>query len=256
MSEFRLEQYVRRIGFQGTAEATLACVVDMMHCQVMTVPFENLDIQDGKIISLNPGDIVDKLIARRRGGYCFEVNGLFSMALQALQIPHFFIAASPRTHHNVRKPKTHMAVVVQLAGQQWLCDCGFGGYGLRAPICIDRAGVEVSQDGEQFRLSLNHDNEFELQTKVQDVWETQYGFDLAPHPWADFAAANYYNSTHHDSLFVRKLLVVICTPNGRKVLFGNTLKIVENGQQFKSHLTPDNRAEILWREFGLTLSGQ
>ena len=251
MAHFDLEQYLARIGFQGAAQADLSTVTAMMRVQLLTIPFENLDIQAGKIISLKPGDIVEKLLDRHRGGYCFEVNGLFSMALDALQIPYFFVAARPLTHHGIRKPKTHMAVVVKIKGEKWLCDCGFGGYGIRAPMRLSLLDTEVNQDGEIFMLSLLNEQEMVLKTKVQDVWEVQYAFDLSVHNWADFEPANYYNCTHHDSLFVRKLLVVLCTPTGRKILFGNSLKIIDNGHQTKHHLKVENRAALLRDEFGL-----
>lgn len=251
MSQFTLDHYLRRIGFQGEASATLACVTKMMRCQLQSVPFENLDIQAGKIISLDHDDIAEKILHRQRGGYCFEVNGLFAMALDALQIRYFFIAASPLTHHNVRKPKTHMAVVVQFDDGQWLCDCGYGGYGLREPVRIDLLDTEIRQDDDAFMLSRMGEQEIVLKSKVQGVWEAQYAFDLMPQDWTDFAGANHYNSTHHDSLFVRKLLVVLCTLTGRKILFGSALKILENAQQIKHHVTPENRQEILRREFGL-----
>jgi len=252
MSQFKLADYLTRIGFQGMARADLATVTSLMRAQLQAVPFENLDIQAGKMISIDPDVIAEKLITRRRGGYCYEVNGLFAMALHALQIPYFFIAARPLTHHNVKKPKTHMAVVVEIDGDQWLCDCGYGGYGLRAPMNLGLLDTEVSQDGELFILSRVNDSEIILKSHVQDVWEAQYTFDLAPQDWVDFEPANYYSSTHHDSLFVRKLLVVLCTAGGRKILFGHTLKLIENGQQQKLHLTPENRVALLREHFGLS----
>jgi N-hydroxyarylamine O-acetyltransferase len=253
MPQFTLERYLQRTGFQGQVGATLSCVTKMMRCQLHSVPFENLDIQAGRLISLDHDDIAEKILDRQRGGYCFEVNGLFAMALDALAIPYFFIAASPLTHHNVRKPKTHMALVVQVGDAQWLCDCGYGGYGLREPLRIDVLDTATTQDDDAFMLNRFGEQELVLKSRVQGIWEAQYAFDLTPQRWADFAAANHYNSTHHESLFVRKLLVVLCTLTGRKILFGSTLKILDHGQQVKQHVTPENRQEILQREFGLVL---
>ncbi len=230
----------------------MATVAAIMRAQLMEVPFENLDIQAGRTISMNADDIVDKIIGRYRGGYCFEVNGLFSMALEALHIPYRLIAARPMTHQGIRKPKTHMALVVQCDDEHWLCDCGFGGYGIRAPLRLSRPGVSVDQDGEFFKVSLSDEGELTLSSLVHDVWEDQYAFDLTPHHWIDFIPANYYNSTHPDSLFVKKLLIVRCTDTGRKILFGNSLKIVEGGRTEKLFLHADNRAQILREHFGLT----
>lgn len=251
MTHFSIDRYFNRIRFHGAAIPSMETVTAMMRAQLLNVPFENLDIQAGKIISLDPEDIAEKIIHRRRGGYCFEVNGLFSMALDALQIPYFFITATPLSQHGVRKPKTHMAIIVELNNEKWLCDCGFGGYGMRAPMSLKILETEVPQDGDAFMLSQLNEWELVLKTKLHDSWEAQYMFDLTKHNWTDFTAANDYSSTHPDSLFVRKLLIVLCTPVGRKILFGNTLKINDGDRQEKYHLTPENRAAFLREEFGL-----
>ena len=249
-SLFSLEAYFKRIDYQGEAKPNLATVTALMRRQLLSVPFENLDIQDGKIISLNPNDIVQKILHQQRGGYCYEVNGLFAMALAALSIPYFFIAARPITH-GARKPKTHMALVAKLQGEKWLCDLGFGGYGIRAPMRLSALDLEVNQDGELFMLSLDQENELILKMHNKLAWEELYGFDLTPQNWADFAPANYFNSTHPDSIFTRKLLVAICTPTGRKIAFGNRFKKIENGQESKQLLSAENRSQILREEFGL-----
>ncbi len=250
MSLFSLDQYLRRIHFDGVATPTLGTVSAIMRSQLASVPFENLDVQAGKGISIDPDQIVKKIIDRQRGGYCYEVNGLFSMALDALAIPYFFVAARPLIHGG-KKPRTHMALVVQLDGENWLCDCGFGGHGMRAPMCLSLLDTEISQDNELFMLSRNDEQEFVLKSWVQHRWEEQYAFALTRQSWIDFVPANHYNSTHPDSLFVQKLLVVLCTPTGRKILFGHTLKIIHNGHEVKRFLTADNRATLLREEFGL-----
>jgi N-hydroxyarylamine O-acetyltransferase len=250
MSTFPLDQYFKRIEFHGEAKPDLETVTAMMRCQLMSVPFENLDVQAGKIISLDHQAIVEKIVNRQRGGYCYEVNGLFAMALDALHIPYCFVAARPLAH-GAKRPKTHMAIIVSFGTEKWLCDCGYGGYGIRAPLRLSSLDTEVKQDGDLFMLSPINEHEIVLNTCIHGEWEPQYSFDLSPQIWTDFIPANYYNSTHHDSIFVRKLLVVICTANGRKILFGHSLKIISNGHQEKHLLTPENRATILREEFGL-----
>ena len=91
---FDLQAYFARIGFQGAASADFATLKRMMRCQLFSVPFENLDVQAGKIVSLVPEEIFHKIVDRQRGGYCYEVNGLFAMVLGALGIPYQFVAAT------------------------------------------------------------------------------------------------------------------------------------------------------------------
>jgi N-hydroxyarylamine O-acetyltransferase len=250
---FVLQHYLDRIGYQGDAKANMATVTDMMRCQLFTVPFENLDVQAGKVVSLVPEEIAEKIIVRNRGGYCYEVNGLFAMALEALGIPYQFVAARPM-FYPVKRPRTHMAIVLQLDNAAWLCDLGFGSYGIRAPMRLDLLDVEVRQDGDTFKLSKTDDGEYLLQAMVEGKWENQYAFNLSAQDWIDFVPANYLNSTHPDTIFVKKLLIVLHSQTGRTILFGDTLKTITNGRIEKRIVAPEDRAATLLSKFGLKLT--
>lgn len=247
---FALKDYFERIGYRGAARADLATLTGLMRCQLFTVPFENLDVQAGRIVSLVPEEIVGKIVGRRRGGYCYEVNGLFCMALEALGIPYQFVAARPM-FYPVRRPKTHMAIVVTLEGGQWLCDLGFGSYGIRAPMRLDRLDVEVRQDDDVFMLSRPDGREYLLQARVNGEWLRQFAFDLSPQEWIDFMPANYLNSTHPEAIFVQKLLVVRHAPDGRAILLGNTLKTVKAGEVRVESLAAEDLDAVLVDIFGL-----
>ncbi len=147
---FSLGAYLARIGYQGVPSTDIGSVSELMRRQLFTVPFENLDVQAGKVVSMVPEDIVEKIVERKRGGYCYEVNGLFAMALAAIGVEYQFVAARPM-FYPVRRPRTHMAIVASIGGRKWLCDLGFGSYGIRAPIRLD-ADEEVSQDDDRFSL--------------------------------------------------------------------------------------------------------
>ncbi len=248
---FVLQKYFDRIGFHGTANADLATVSKMMRCQLFSVPFENLDIQAGKIVSLIPEEIVEKILMRKRGGYCYEVNGIFAMALQALGIPYQFVAARPMITL-VKRPKTHMAIVAKVEGQEWLCDLGFGSYGIRAPLNMNLLDAEVQQDFDTFMLSKLNEREYLLKARVDGEWATQYAFDLHPQEWIDFTPANYMNSTHPDGLFVKNMLIVLHNAEGRNILFGRNLKIVTGDRVEKQTVKPEERAAVLRDRFLLT----
>lgn len=249
---FVLQHYLNRIGYRGNAKADIATVTEMMRCQLCTVPFENLDVQAGKVISLVPEEIVEKILNRNRGGYCYEINGLFAMALQSLGIPYQFVAARPM-FSPVKRPKTHMAIVLRMNGEQWLCDLGFGSYGIRAPMRLSLVDVEVKQDFDTYILCKTNDHEYLLKALVDGEWASQYAFDLSLQEWIDFVPANYFNSTHPDSVFVQKLLIVLQNQAGRTILFGDVLKTVANGKVKTQTIAPDDRVSILSNEFGLML---
>ncbi len=222
---FNLTDYLSRIGFEGEVRPDLATLTRLMQQQLRSIPFENTEVQAGRIPSMVPEDIVEKVIKRRRGGYCYEVNGVFAMALTAIGFEWYFAGARPMTYL-VRRPKTHMVVIVRIDGRDYLCDSGFGGYALRAPMEIVEG--EAVQDGDHMRLELI-EGEYVLSSLVQGEWQRQYGFALQPQEWIEFSLANYFNATHPDTIFTQKKLAIMQTPNGRKILVDNELKLIEDG---------------------------
>jgi N-hydroxyarylamine O-acetyltransferase len=116
---------------------------------------------------------------------------------------------------------------------------------------LDLLDVQVKQDSDTFMLTLSDSQEYVLKAMVDGEWVNQYAFDLSRHEWIDFVPANYLNSTHPDAVFVQKLLIVLHDQAGRKILFGDTLKIVKNGQTEQRTIFPGDRISMLSREFGL-----
>lgn len=247
---FILGDYLQRIGLNEVPTNDAEGVRQLMRAQLHSVPFENLDVQAGKIVSLTPEDIVEKIIYRRRGGYCYEVNGLFAMALAALGIDYDIIGARPMFYPQ-RRPKSHMVLLVKIGTERWLCDTGFGSFGLRAPIGLHQLGEIIIQDDEHFLLEHNEHGEYIVKARVKGEWLNQFCFDLHPMEWIDFSLPNYYNSTHPDAVFVKQYLVMQQHPNGRTLLSGNLLKKMRGDQELISEVSPAELNEVLRREFAL-----
>lgn len=243
---FNLTDYLSRIGYEGEVSPDIATLTQLMQKQLRSIPFENTEVQAGRIPSLVPEDIVNKVLLRGRGGYCYEINSVFAMALTAIGFEWHFAGARPMTYA-VRRPKTHMVVIVRIDGRDYLCDTGFGGYALRAPMMIEEG--EITQDGDRFRLELI-DGEYVLSSLVQEEWQRQYGFAMQPQEWIEFSLANYFNATHPDTIFTQKKLAIMQTPNGRKILVDNELKLIENGELEKLEV---EYKRALKEHFGLEL---
>ncbi|KIM09376.1 MAG: acetyltransferase [Sulfurovum sp. PC08-66] len=243
---FHLDTYLSRIDYEGETANDLATLTKLMQKQLRSIPFENTLVQAGRIPSMVPEDIVDKILYRRRGGYCYEVNGIFSMALTAIGFEWYFAGARPMTYPT-RRPKTHMVLIVRVEGREYLSDTGFGGYALRAPMEIVEG--EVVQEGDRFRLE-RVEGEYVLSALVQDVWQRLYGFASVPQEWIEFSLANYFNATHPDTIFTQKKLAIMQTPRGRKILVDNELKLIEEGVLEKSEV---DYARALKEHFGLEL---
>lgn len=249
-NNFVIADYFKRVGFSGAAGNNLHTLTAVMRAQLQSVPFENLDVQAGKTISLVPEDIVNKIVYSLRGGYCYEVNSLFAMALTALGFEYDIIGARPM-FYPYRRPKSHMVLRVKIGDEQWLCDTGFGSFGLRAPIGLHQLGKIILQDDETFMLDKNERGEFVLKAWVKGEWASQFGFDLQPMEMIDFMPVNYYNSTHPDAIFVQRYLVMQQRPEGRTLLSGNQLKQLRADQETVTEITADQLDEVLWQEFKL-----
>lgn len=253
--QFSLNDYLQRIGLNDDGlAADLGSLTKIMKYQIRSVPFENLDVQAGKIILLEPSDIFEKIVHNQRGGYCYEVNGIFAMALHALGFKYQFVAARPM-FYPVLRPKTHMAIIVYIDGEKYLCDLGFGSHGIRLPLLIDdekaKTGYEIVQECDQYRISKIEKEHYLLEAFNGGEWARQYSFDLYEPEWIDFAPANFLNSRHPDAIFTKAPLIVLLTDNGRKILFGNSLKIIENCKTEQIIFEPFEYDEILKSHFNL-----
>lgn len=251
-NNFVLDDYLKRIGFSGPLAANADTLARLMRAQLFSVPFENLDVQAGKVVSMTPEDIVQKIVYQPRGGYCYEVNGLFAMALQAIGLPYCLLAARPM-FYPVRRPKTHMVLLVRADGRDWLCDLGFGSYGIRAPMRLADTDVDVPQDDDLFSLTQPQPGEWVLRAWRDGAWAPQYGFDLWPQEWVDFAPANHLNSTHPDAIFVQKRLLVIHTDTGRTIWLGDTLTHVIRKVSHSQTVAEADIPRLLQQEFGLVV---
>lgn len=252
--KFSIETYLERIGFDGALKPDLATIAALIRCQQMRIPFENLNALYNNKISIQLDDIFEKLVVDGRGGYCYELNGLFGCVLEFLRVPFYFVAARPIRGPS-RLPPTHAAIVAKIDGQNYLIDTGFGSLTPREPVFIDpnraKSGYELSLGIDKAHLKINEFGEYQLSIWNQEQWEPRYSFANRPVDWVDFELANYWNSNNPDSLFTQKPIIVIVTPNGRKILLGNELKIIEDGETSVRNIDADEYLNVLWHEFAI-----
>jgi N-hydroxyarylamine O-acetyltransferase len=221
---FDLAGYLNRIGLGKPVQANAQGLARLQRAQLKTIPFENLDIHLGRIISLEGDAVFDKLVTRRRGGYCFELNALFAQALYASG----FIVRShlARVIYGRDAPggRTHHVLIAEAEGRAWLADVGFGGPGLRAPIPLD-PGLELTQDSERFALRAHHEHGYLLEKEIDGRWTPLYVFAAHPELAVDFEMGNFYMSQHPQSYFRRNRVVALQRPHGRVSLTNFTLTV-------------------------------
>jgi N-hydroxyarylamine O-acetyltransferase len=211
-----LDAYFTRIALPPQPRPDLASLHAIQAAHVSAIPFENLDILLGRGVRLDLDALHAKLIAQRRGGYCFEHNTLLLAILRALGYDARPVEARVRTGEARVRPRTHMAIVVRVDDGEWLVDAGFGGEGPRLPV--SRRGEVTEDGGLEFRVTREGAAWVLQMRAAADAWRDQYAFlDTAVEP-VDFEVANWFTSTHPVSPFVRTLTAQRATSEGRYVL--------------------------------------
>lgn len=221
-----LDAYCSRIGYGGPREPNLEALRAIAMRHPDAIPFENLDVLLGRGISIVPSDIDAKLIGARRGGYCYEQNGLLKRTLQALGFKVEGLMARVQwlvPEGAPPRPRSHMVLGVELDGETWLADAGFGGCVLTAPLKLFSDDVQDTPHG-QFRIvdvELGGVAERQVQANLSGKWAPLY--QVAKGAWADidYEQANYFTYTHPSSHFTWSMTVGRTTPNARYALKNN-----------------------------------
>ncbi|PIC00608.1 arylamine N-acetyltransferase [Caulobacter sp. X] len=221
-----LDAYFKRIGYDGPREATLPVLRALTLKHPDAIPFENLDVLLGRGISIVPADIDAKLIAAGRGGYCYEQNGLLKRVLTALGFRVEGLMARVQwlvPEGAPPRPRSHMVLGVQLDGDTWLVDNGFGGCVLTGPLKLFSDDVQDTPHG-QFRIvdvELGGVAERQVQANLSGKWAPLY--QVAKGAWADidYEQANYFTYTHPSSHFTWSMTVGRTTPTARYALKNN-----------------------------------
>jgi N-hydroxyarylamine O-acetyltransferase len=246
-----LDVYMKRIGYAGSREPTRQVLHDLHTAQVFSIPFENLAIQMGEPISLGIAEMMNKMVYGKRGGYCFELNGLFSVVLEALGFQMERLAARVRYGNLLVAPRLHQLLSVTIDGERWLADVGFGGNGMIAPIKF-LFNLEIAQHGETFRLKREGDDLYVLEALLPDGWLDLYAFTLEPLYRVDYEPANYFMSTSPQSPFGQTRIVALPNPEGRTILVENELKVRHNSDTTTSVIAPgDDYVNALKTYFGI-----
>lgn len=249
-----LEQYLARIGYQPAGAPSVQQLHELTRAHVQSIPFENLDVLAGKPISLEPAAVFDKLVSRRRGGYCFEHNGLFIRVLNALGYRAYPMGARVRlrcTERSEIPPLTHLFVRVELDGQQWLTDVGFGGFSLTAAL-LWQEDLEQKTPHEPRRLVREGDRWFH-QVWHEGDWLDAYEFNGEPMHVADQKMGNWYSCTHPDSTFMgQRIMAIAQADGGRLSVLGNELRSRNRKGEVKTwQLADDELPELARNSFGL-----
>jgi N-hydroxyarylamine O-acetyltransferase len=245
-----LDAYLARTGYAGGLEPTVETLRGLHRAHVLSIPFENLDIPLGRPILLDVASLQAKLVADRRGGYCFEQNTLFQAVLEHLGFEVTGLAARVRTGEMRSTPRTHMVLAVDIADTRWLADVGFGGDTLLEPVAYDDERPRP-QGAWTFRLVDEGDVRV-LQGLRPDGWMDLFAFTEEPQLPVDIEAANYYTSTWSGSPFVTRLIAQRSGVEERWMLIDDELRVERPDGVDRMHVaSASERLSVLAERFGL-----
>ncbi len=245
--------YLDRIDYRGSLDPTAETLHRLQLAHLYTVPFENLSIHYGQPIVLDDEALFEKIVLRRRGGFCYELNGLFAALLRELGFEVTMLSAGVMGSEREFSPEfDHMALLVSLS-ERWLVDVGFGD-SFREPLQLDE-GREQSQLEGEFRIERTGERRFIVMHRGrEEQWAAQYRFDLTPRAYQDFGPRCLYHQTSPESHFTQKRVCSLATLRGRITLSEMRLITTDEGKRAERAMADqEDYLRTLREDFGITL---
>ena len=262
------ENYLERIQFSAAIDtASLAPTIQTLQAlhlaHMQSVPFENLSIHYGQPIILQVDALYDKIVNQRRGGFCYELNGLFAELLRHLGFQVTLLSAGVAKQTGGFGPEfDHLTLLIhQLSGTDWLADVGFGDSFLQ-PLRFEAELEQKDVDGRTYRLHQEYADTAEnsehpywiLQQRIADTWESQYRFTLQPHILADYTEMCHYQQTSPQSHFTQQRICSRATPTGRITLSDLRLITTTGGEKKEELLQSEKEyLKVLAEQFSIVL---
>lgn len=247
------EAYLHRIGMERPSAPTLEALQALTRAHLKSVPFENLEVTDEhREPDLDPSALYEKIVLRRRGGYCFELNKLFYLLLCSLGFECYPIAARVIHKRQEPCPLSHRATIVVIESQRYCCDVGFGGAGPKGVLSMETEDIQVVA-GERF--TIRPDNGTYVISNLEEG-EPERVLRFRDEPWLDidFQTLSRYYAAYPGSPFRSKRILYLCTQEGWISLTDTLFTTREKG--VKTSITLETQAEIeavIAERFGLAL---
>lgn len=248
----RIQAYLTRIGYTGDTAPTVATLSALQYAHLKTVPYENLDILRGIRLRYDTETLFDKIVTNHRGGYCFELNGLFGWLLRQLGYPVTDWFARYLRDEPTLPARRHRVLRVEAEGQVWLADVGVGGVVPRFPLRLVE-GLEQPQGLETYRLVRDELLGWVVQEWRHGAWSAYFCFTEEPQLEIDFSMPSFYCEYAPESPFNKDTMVAILHDVGRSTLDGNVLKVFTPEGVAVTQLQPEQVNAALRERFGIVL---
>ncbi len=251
-----IQTYLARIQYFTPIRPDVQTLQGLHLAHMQNVPFENLDIGLKRPILLTEEALWDKIVRQKRGGFCYELNGLFAWLLKQIGFDVTYLNARVYNREGeLGIDFDHLALLVSIPNESacWLADVGFGD-SFNEPLNFEERG-EQAQGLRSYRLEQTAEGFITWQKNYDGSWERQYFFDLQSRKFPiDYEPACSYHQRSPESSFTRGRIISKATPDGRVSLEDGRLILTKNGQRSERLLTNEEEYQTLLKEyFGVEL---
>ncbi len=253
---FNKEKYLERINYSGNLEPNLDTLKRLQKTHLLNIPFENLDIHNNTPIDLSIENLFNKIINQNRGGFCYELNGLFYELLNIIGFEVKMISARVFDQNKgYGKEYDHLASIIKINNMEFLTDVGFGEFTFE-PLKLQLGTVQKDQRGN-FKID-KFENGYLKVCKIENEKPTpEYIFKNEERELKEFQDMCIFHQTSSNSHFTSKKLITLPTENGRITISGDTLKHIE--LETITEFTLKNEEEYereLWNRFKIKIQHQ
>ncbi|MCC6298464.1 MAG: arylamine N-acetyltransferase [Anaerolineales bacterium] len=251
-----IHAYLNRIQYQGSVLPNYETLRGLHLAHMRSVPFENLDIALKRPIRMDEASLWEKIVVHGRGGFCYELNGLFAWLLKQIGFDVTYLNGRVFNKEGKRGIEfDHLALLITIpnSSTRWLADVGFGD-SFTEPLAFEERG-EQTQSLRAYRLEEVTDGFVTWRKKYDGAWERQYFFDALPRTFPqDYEAGCLYHQTSPNSSFTQQSVISRATDDGRVTLEDDLLIITKNGQRTKQPFESQDEYHRLLKEyFGIVL---
>ncbi|MBN8654240.1 MAG: arylamine N-acetyltransferase [Anaerolineae bacterium] len=250
-----ISAYLNRINYHGSTQPTAETLRGIHRAHLLAVPFENLDIHLNRHIVLDEAALFEKIVVNRRGGYCYELNGLLASLLSQMGF-NVTMFSSNVIHDGIPAEIDHLTLLIQL-GERWIVDVGFGDSS-RLPLRLVEEEKQFGVDST-YRFVRSEDR-WLLQRLIEtEEWYNEYSFNvnLTLLALSDFEEANRYYQTAPESYFVQGRICSRAMEDGRVSLTGHELIVTRNGQREETPIEDEQAfVRALIENFGISIENR
>ena len=245
------EEYISRIGIRGNLSANLETLKLLQRHHLLNVPFENMDIHWKRPIILNTAMFYEKIVGMRRGGFCYELNGLFNELLREIGFKTRIVSARVANGNGGFGPEyDHAAIIVSIGETEHLADVGFGAFTTEPLQFV--LNEEQRDDAGIFIIRQFDDGYYEIAKKNGQDWKSEYIFRPLSRDLSEFTQMCDFQQYSPESHFTKGKVCSLLTASGRKTLTNKSFIVTSDGEKEETPVLSDEEFDrILMREFNI-----